>query len=187
MAKRKNRALPNAPILENWGGDWIFSNAKAWEFFVRHFEAADDAWQAGDAETAKEICERIVAKCPEYFAAWGTLGEIAMGQGDFIQAMKCFETILDIGFAGIPRTFKYGRDKISWDFTGNRQFLLAWENLGICHLRQSFDLLERLHDTNPGFRGIAKLLSELEPIAYPPEYFGELKFANWQALIRESD
>lgn len=141
--------------------EWAFNLPPQWEFFGYKLERARDAEQAGDEDGAARIYRELLESCPEYLPALNNLGLLYQRQGKLDEAIPTLEAAVVLGLACIPDEFEPGTDLIPWHWEENRAFLLAYENLGRCHIGQALEVFGRLLEINPHYRGVGELVSQL--------------------------
>lgn len=144
--------------------EWAFNRPPQWEFLGYKLERARDAEQAGDEDGAARIYLELLESCPEYLPALNNLGLLYQRQGKLDKAIPMLETAVVLGLACIPEEFEPGKDLIPWHWEDNRAFLLAYENLGTCHIGQALDVFEHLLEINPDYHGVGGLVSQLRRI-----------------------
>ncbi len=148
--------------LEEQGpNDWAFNRPSEWEFFDRRLDRVEDAEREGDIDKAIQICREIVDSCAEYLPALNKLGLLFKGQDDLDGAIEMFEGAVGVGMACLPDDFEIGKDLMPWYWEDNRAFLLACEHLAMTHIEKALNLFEYSLDINPGYHGIAELVSKL--------------------------
>jgi tetratricopeptide (TPR) repeat protein len=148
-------------LEEERPNDWAFNRPSEWEFFDRRLDRAENAEREGDIVEAMKICREIVESCPEYLPAVNKLGLLFKEQDDLDAAIEIFEGAVGVGVACLPEGFEFGKDRIPWYWEDNRAFLLACEHLAMTHLEKALNLFEYSLDINPGYHGIAELVSKL--------------------------
>jgi len=148
-------------LEEQRPNDWAFNRPSEWEFFDRRLDRAEDAEREGDIDKAIQICREIVDSCPEYLPAVNKLGLLFKGLDDLDGAIEMFEGAVGVGVACLPDDFEIGKDLMPWHWEDNRAFLLACEHLAMTHVEKALNLFEYSLDINPGYHGIAELVSKL--------------------------
>jgi len=140
---------------------WAFNRPPECEFFDRRLDKAEDFERDREFQKAIQVCIEIVKVCPEYLPALNKLGLLFKEQGDLDRAINMFESAVGAGVACLPDDFEIGEDLIPWYWQDNRAFLRACEHLGVTHLEKALGFFEYSLDINPGYHGIADLVSNL--------------------------
>jgi tetratricopeptide (TPR) repeat protein len=148
-------------LEEQRPNDWAFNRPPEWEFFDRRLDRAEDAERGGEIDKAIQICREIVDACPEYLPAVNKLGLLLREHNSLDVAIETFEGAVGIGVACLPDEFESGKDLIPWYWEDNRAFLLACEHLAVTHLHKAIDVFEYSLEINPGYHGIAELVTKL--------------------------
>ncbi len=141
--------------------DWAFNRPPEWEFFDRRLDIAEDAEREGDINKAIQISREIIDSCPEYLPAVNKLGLLLKQQGDLDSAIEMFQGAVGVGVVCLPDDFEIGKDLMPWYWQDNRAFLLACEHLAMTHLEKALEVFEYSLEINPGYHGIADLVSKL--------------------------
>ena len=96
----------------------------------------------------------IAALYPDCLAAWATLGERALEDGELVQAYAYFRVAYHRGLDRLRKAGWRGRGKVLWAHEANRGFLRALKGLG--------DAAEAIHEEDEAKR-CSDFLAELAP------------------------
>lgn len=167
---RPTTIKPKLLLLERWDlHSWAFNCPAQWEFLDCKLERGLTAEYEGDDDKAFEIYFELIDSCPEYLPALNNIGALLRIHGVPQVAIPFLRNAVAIGLACVPDEFEFGKDLIPWDWEDNRAFLRAYLNLGGCyldlgdgHLNYALDTFRQVLTINPGYHGVADLVSQLQ-------------------------
>ena len=151
--------------LVNWGDNtWAFEYPRLiWEVH-EVFDAALEAWRAGDDETAEKEYRELIATFPEFIDVYHHLALLLEETARRPEALRIWEEVVDLGLRVLEDDFTRGEDLLPWGILDNRPFLRAYHGLGLAWLENGWvkpavSIFDAILDMNPndnqGVRALA--------------------------------
>ena len=100
--------------------EWVFGDPAISYDIEEQFDAALEADDQGDSETAERMVRDVVRKCPNHIDALHHLSLWLGERGDTLGAYVYCQAAVAIGLHAIPRDFDWGRSRLPWGCLENR-------------------------------------------------------------------
>lgn len=135
-------------------GEWVFTDQDSPDEIYGMFELASDLVDDGKDARAKPNLETLLAIKPDHIDALHHLAIVYDRRGDRKHSRPLWERGVKIGRAAIPKRFKRGSSRITWEHLENRPFLrcLHGHALALYHdgrTDEALSVLREMLDYNP--------------------------------------
>lgn len=162
-----SRAGSKYAVVENFHGDWCFSEPQCVTRLGEKFWDALERWDCGETIEASMAIRKILKQCPIHIDALHHLALIDEECGLEEEAYWLTRAAATIGLEALGPGWDFAQQKLLWGYLSNRPFLRAYQGyalslMGRKRLKEAQFIFENILATNQNDnQGIRYILPEL--------------------------